>query len=53
MRSPIADRVVQVPFEQKDVAKSLGARFDGSCKTWYGDQATAIAALDAQFARKA
>ncbi len=26
---------LNVPFTQKDAAKSLGARFDGAAKRWY------------------
>lgn len=28
---------LNVPFAQKDAAKSLGARFDGAVKRWYVD----------------
>lgn len=34
---------LNVPFAQKDAAKSLGARFDGAVKRWYVDEGRDLA----------
>lgn len=34
---------LNVPFAQKDAAKSLGARFDGAVKRWYVDDGRDLA----------
>ncbi|MGK6308640.1 exodeoxyribonuclease VII large subunit [Variovorax sp. DT-64] len=36
---------LNVPFTQKDAAKSLGARFDGTVKRWYVDEGRDLAAF--------
>lgn len=36
---------LNVPFAQKDAAKSLGARFDGAVKRWYVDEGRDLAVL--------
>ena len=41
-----------VPFEDKDKAKSLGAKFSPECKAWYAPNTTVAALLDLYFERK-
>lgn len=36
---------LNVPFAQKDAAKSLGARFDGAAKRWYVEEGRDLAAF--------
>lgn len=38
---------LNVPFAQKDAAKSLGARFDGTVKRWYVDEGRDLTAFSA------
>lgn len=38
---------LNVPFAQKDAAKSLGARFDGAVKRWYVDEGRDLTAFSA------
>ena len=43
---------VQVNYGDNAEAKSMGARFDGNVKCWYGDTPDSIAALGQRFARR-
>ena len=38
--------LLYVPFEQKDEAKKLGAKYDVDLKTWYADEKTQDACID-------
>jgi len=38
---------LEVPFREKDAAKALGARWDGSAKKWYVPDGTALAPFQA------
>jgi len=40
---PMPRQYLNVPFAQKDAAKSLGARFDGTVKRWYVEEGRDLA----------
>lgn len=48
--APVKPHYLNVPFEDKDEAKRLGARFDGDRRKWYFDQNSASRQVFAKWA---